>query len=418
MKKIKDINVGVQYLHIFTMTTLLCLVLELLVAMIPQSAIQENMEKSTLFYYEKQGRELLFKDIEGTIIDYYADTILLNVIYGISNDSMLASVITDMYFDGEKTNANIDLMETVYQNKQPNTGYGRYWHGSMVWIRPLLCIMSVAGIYELYAVLIVTGLIGIAFWLLRYKKYKILISFLGAFVISGGIVTAFCFEYGNIVLLMFIMIPLFIQANQKGPKYLYKISIICGVLTCFIDFLSAELLTITVPMLFICLWNINEIKELKDCMKYVKSLFLWGMSYIGMFLIKWILLAFYFGYEGIEENFYRTKDHLQGDLFTALARNVGVLFWGEKCIFSDVKIIVVILIGLFLGVICMWKTKKDNREGQLVLLLLALLPYIRYVCISSHSTVHYFFTYRAQMVTVMVLLFELLNIKDKKQGIR
>ncbi len=418
MKTKKYFNEGLRYLLFFSVTAVVCLLLEVLVAMIPQTVIQKNMEKSALFYYERQSREFLIRDIDSTILDYYADTILLNVVYGIDEDSPWESIIADMYFDVEQTNANIDLMEVVFQDKEPNVSYGRYWHGSMVWLRPLLCIMSVAGIYNLYAFLTVTTVTGLVIWSIRQKKYKAAISFLGAFILSGGLVTWHCLEYGNTILLMLVMVPLFIICNQKGDRQLYKISIICGVLTCFTDFLTAELLTITVPLLFLCIWTHDENKGRMYEKKYIKATILWGISYVGMFLAKWFLLAMHFGYEGFADNFLRTKDHIQGNPLLAIIRNIGILAFGEKYDSVNIKIVTVILLGIIILGIFMWRIKDIETGRKMNMLLLALLPYVRYACISSHSMTHYFFTYRAQMVTVMLLFFGILNINlNKKQGI-
>ena len=50
--------------------------------------------------------------------------------------------------------------------------------------------------------------------------------------------------------------------------------------------------------------------------------------------------------------------------------------------------------------------------------LLAAVPYVRYMVLSNHAFIHYFFTYRAQLVTITAVLYlvweyGLTNIRKK-----
>ena len=69
-------------------------------------------------------------------------------------------------------------------------------------------------------------------------------------------------------------------------------------------------------------------------------------------------------------------------------------------------------VACFLGVIfvCfavvyMFRWKKFSMKMILLCLLLGMVPYLRYIVLENHSYIHYFFTYRAQLITVIALLY-------------
>lgn len=57
--------------------------------------------------------------------------------------------------------------------------------------------------------------------------------------------------------------------------------------------------------------------------------------------------------------------------------------------------------------------KKKIEEVSKILLLIALIPYIRYLVMSNHSYSHYWFTFRAQISSVMALLLAVAVNLDK-----
>jgi hypothetical protein len=66
-------------------------------------------------------------------------------------------------------------------------------------------------------------------------------------------------------------------------------------------------------------------------------------------------------------------------------------------------------------------TKELSFDKIGIFLLLGVLPYLRYLALSNHSYMHYFFTYRAQMVTVLAAFYltweyGLKNLKKQNPG--
>ena len=83
---------------------------------------------------------------------------------------------------------------------QANTEYLRYWHGSILIIKPLLIVLTLEQIYILNA-LILLMLAGILIILLIKKKYySIAISMILGLIMVAIWYVPFCFEYVHRIL--------------------------------------------------------------------------------------------------------------------------------------------------------------------------------------------------------------------------
>ena len=70
-------------------------------------------------------------------------------------------------------------------------------------------------------------------------------------------------------------------------------------------------------------------------------------------------------------------------------------------------IITIIKLGVFLKNKEL-KYKRDNIKIRLLLLLISVIPYVRYIVMGNHSYYHSFFTYRAQLPSIIAIIFILI----------
>ena len=82
MKKSFEIKKNIlKYILIFILVIFVALRLLIITAKIPKQAISKNMKESVGFFKEHIGIDEIQKRREYTSIHYYADSILLNIIY-------------------------------------------------------------------------------------------------------------------------------------------------------------------------------------------------------------------------------------------------------------------------------------------------------------------------------------------------
>jgi len=74
-----------------------------------------------------------------------------------------------------------------------------------------------------------------------------------------------------------------------------------------------------------------------------------------------------------------------------------------------VQTTVIALVVTVVVAFCIWylfRTKKVNDINRLFGIL-AIIPVVRFIALNNHSYIHFFFTYRALLVTVVVLVYVL-----------
>ena len=234
-----------------------------------------------------------------------------------------------------------------------------------------------------------------------------------------------CLEYTWTFYIMLIASILAILIEKKGDKHFLTLIFITGMITCYFDFLTTEIITLFVPLVFVLYIRKKEgrISSFKEgFLLLIKATVLWGIAYIGMWLAKWLLTSFIFHVNVIQyvkDNAMLRINGLQG-LTSYQEMYWGAIFknWHNLYPINIVKRNSHLIIGVvvFIAIILVsfdWKNIK-KKWMALILLIMALAPYVRYLILANHSYRHAFFTFRDQMITVIciVLIFaECLNYK-------
>ena len=382
-------------------------------AYIPRTYIQENMEESADYLLEKEVFFYANSSDVSAKIDRYADSILLGIAYSYDSDAPISSVMRSSYYHTDTENENVNLKLAVSNELLPNTNYTRYWHGSIAIFRPLLTIFNIEQIYILNAVILFV--LFIALLVLTYKKLGI-----GALIclLISGIMTSLWYvplslEYIWTILLMCIagIISLFIYKCNNCGLFMFFLTI--GSFTAYFDFLTTETLTLLLPLVIVTIarHKDNMFKNSKDYISHSAyiSLF-WLLGYTLAWIAKWSLASIV-----LHENVFSTAlsqaaVRVNGETssltgftryFAAIARNISCLF--PFSMISKNRLAFCLL--TFIIVFTLYFLIKKQKDCVLAnhLLLLALIPYIRFLLLSNHSYVHYFFTFRAQFATIFCI---------------
>ena len=299
MKNFKKI---LKYIVIYITTLSILFSLLSLSSKIPKSSIQKNIEESVTFFKENAGIDEKLKRREYTTIHYYADSVLLNIIYCIDSHNPIESTMWAKYYKEVNADINNDFINVVEEDKEPNEQYLRYWHGSMLILRPLFTILNIEQIYLLNKI-VMYGLAIVLFILIFRKSKKVAIIFLISMIMVAFPIVPYCLEYSWTFYIMLITSIITILIESKGNKNLYKLFFISGILTCFFDFLTTEIMTVLVPVLLVLMIRKedNRVTNFKEGFIFVvASCTLWGISYIAMWLTKWILASIILNINALE----------------------------------------------------------------------------------------------------------------------
>ena len=406
-----------RYPAAFVLTVALLTVLLVLSAMIPKSAIRENALKSAQFLREDPLFGMAVKGIEGSRIDRYADSILLGIAWQYDGERPLASVMESSYYYTEDQNENQNLLDAVSQDLPANQQYLRYWHGSIVFLRPLLCVFSLPQIYAWNGVV----LAALTIWLLAVLCRKR--AFVPAFGVGLGLVlTASWFvplslEYTWSYLVMLAGSTIAVNLAYGGKwQHMGLFFLLSGMVTNYLDFLTTETLTLLVPLLLVLRIGQQE----SGPSLAAKSVIAWGCGYGGMWLAKWLLAAAVLGENVLPYVIGHVQERIGGDLGLglgqymtgALLRNIRCLFPLEYGTLGVLIMLALVVFGSYVGYVYQ---KRSVRWDRVILFgVLGLVPYVRYLVLHNHAWLHCFFTYRAQLATVLAVVMILEEMTDWK----
>lgn len=441
-----------------TATIVICIALLFLTALIPQNALQKNMERSSDYYNNHQ----LFDHVTDYMFlsrqDNYADCILTNIIYHIDKNNLVESVLSASYYNPEDENVQTSFAYAVGNKVEPDVDYSRYWHGSMVLLRPLFVIFDIAGVRMVLGILIL--LMTVWFEILLFKnRYSIFGVCYGVGLMLVSVwMCAFCVEYAMPFVVMSMELPvLFVLLtrayekkdaqndkvkrdenkldNQKADEHkldnrkpeviLWAVLACAGIVTAFVDFLTTETVTFTMAyILYLIVKNRhNQMKPIKEeliCL--IKSGIVWFASYGLMIALKWVLALAVLGKDAFFNALSQAALRISGDatlgnvpgaevvsnyerISGALWRNMGCIYPFKSTMSYGTSMIFILLVGLI--VFSLWYLFREKTKSCInkVLAIVSLLPVMRFLVLNNHSYIHFFFTYRALLVSVVVIMY-------------
>ncbi|MBQ8568583.1 MAG: hypothetical protein IJ446_05125 [Oscillospiraceae bacterium] len=402
----------------------------LLSSSVPDEKIYDNLYSSAQHYSGKMAFGFKSDGRYNSVTDNYADVILLNIIYNIkSNDPFISSLDTKYYSGGEE-GVNAGFYYSLTEGIPPDTDYTRYWHGMAVFIRPLLIFTDVEGIKNIGAWAVMLLMAALCVILTVKKQYfgaaAVIISFSAVQLWNIRL----SLEYLPSAAVCFFMSILYVLLEKKSDDILIYLSICGGVMIAFFDFLTAETLTILIPLLLVYIIRMNDGRtgELKSMFRtFFLNCIAWGISYIMTFIAKWTIASavtgenkFTAALSSVGERFAGEADKIGYPkliLYAPLA-NLSTVFGGTERISSGNIIVGLAVTAVVMcGVYYILRRKVFCKEA-VIFAVIAVIPFIRFSVLSNHSYLHEFFTYRALASSVMALLafvwYNILLSENKK----
>ena len=390
----------------------------ILTSLVPNEAIKDNLISSALYlngadpFFQPGGRN--------TVTDNYADVILLNVIWNIDSENPVVSSLDTKYYDGNDGVTDYGENYGLYaalNGTAPNTDYSRYWHGSAVFIRPLLALTDLSGIRIIGAVCALLLLAVNCALLIKRKHYPQAIALVLSLVCVQAWNIRLAMEYQPAVLIMLAILPFFILLEKKGDTALIVLSVISGVLIAFFDFLTAETLTILVPLITVLSIRFSDGRFLgakAELLRAVKCSAGWLLAYSGTFLVKWTAASIAAGENKFVAALTSAEERLGGSfsemsaieqIFAAPFANISVMFGANERgeLLGGISGAAVLILAAAL-ILYLSRKKKAAFGFIITALFLGAIPYLRYAVLSNHSYLHDFFTYRAQAAAVLALI--------------
>ena len=116
----------------FAVTACICLLVMILAACIPQTAIEENARLSAKYFYEVPLFEMSAGDLQNFKKDNYADCISSGIAYHLGEGNPYVAVLRADYNRAPRENVNVSFYRHMQGETVAVESYSRYWHGQAV----------------------------------------------------------------------------------------------------------------------------------------------------------------------------------------------------------------------------------------------------------------------------------------------
>lgn len=344
--------------------------------------------------------------------DNFTDSLMLNINYNIESEQAWQSAMAMTYTKPQEEFIGIDALQSLEDN-EIKVKYARYWHGYMVFLRPLLTITDYAGIRQIQkivlGVLCVLTCLIICKYLGILRTLPLLLGFLAIKV--WRIPLSIQYMGTTMLMLILICIIIYIYQNEKRRRYLVCLFYIAGGCTSFIDLLTTPIIVMGVPVIYLlfCMEK-TEDKNIQNITKeIVGCICAWGLGYAMIWASKWVLASLSLGENIIQNAVAQSQEYLgqgtggEGAVMQALKKNIYYLLDNDSkvVLFGGICLSVAIIIGGYLKRDYAFERKKDTVYFLCCFIVLAFSPYLWYCVLGNHSAIHAYFTYRAQIVTVV-----------------
>lgn len=295
-------------------------------------------------------------------------------------------------------------MIDIYYNEETGiaeTNYARYWHGYLIFLKPLLLFFDYGEIRSL-----LMGMQLVIFVLvileLSKKNKEIVIPFLMTWIFLNPVSTMLSLQYNTVLMISFISTFAILKLNDKVKQsqiYVWSlIFMVIGVVTSYLDLLTYPLVALGIPLIIWISINMSE-SLLNNIYMIIRLAAFWGFGYAGMWGFKWILGGIITGdniiKNAIESILFRTSSGVSDRV---------VSFWDvlKLQIGSAYQITWEIAVICAIGVYIYWFLKNRKIKWNIIItfMVLGIFPFAWFWVLKNHSYIHSYFTYRELAISV------------------
>mgnify|MGYP003291237373 CR=1 FL=1 len=365
-------------------------------------------------------------------MDNYTDTIMLTEAAAADEAPPLTAMMTNTAY-------NVDNFETLaddlqwYIEKDWAAGaqrtdapelepfsYARYWHGYLIWLRPLLLVTTITGVRVVQYV-VLAALFAAVVWLLR-RRCGLRAAFW--FVVSQLLVTVFwvphqvqyfttfCIAYAGCA---------WVLARPRRAGQLSIALVVLGTCTAFCDLLVTPIITLGLPVaVWLCCLPQRAASGARQCLPVIGGSLCWGAGYAMCWGLKWVLATLITGQDIIGDAIHQAGVRTTADTWHGMELSWGNIFrfvgdtLSQRGLLWPVVLVAILCIAAFL--LCL--RNKEALLRALPIGLTALMAPVWLALLRTHSIQHGWFTWRSLTVSIFAGLAFLYYSCGIRAGLR
>jgi len=383
----------------------------IIVDLIPREYIEKNVRESVqTFINEGYFPEVKFAN--KYLLDNFTDALMINTAYSIDPGEPIKSSIlmrrnyrpnSELELDTavEVDNPIEYLIENLNETNSIYFQYPRYWHGYMIYLRPLLVFFNYLEIRVILSTIIIALSLMLVY--LVYKKINkyIAIAVLITLISSNFWVIGLSLQYSAVFIIALIS-SMYIVIKGKN-KNIESTFFIIGMLTSFFDLLTTPIITLGIPLIFYISLHKGEGCSFKN---FFKIIVLWGIGYALMWSSKWLIADIVCNSGTIQSAIQKimvytsSAEEVSTNIIKIISKNMYYL--------SEISIFTVTT--LVISYICTSnKSQTIKEKSTYQYLMIAVIPFIWFAIAKRHCYIHARFTFRSLLVTIFSLSIIIMN---------
>ncbi len=384
--------------------------------LLPTDRIREHVEASVSTLYDEGVYHSITPKLTGTQLDNFTEALYLNQALVSSKDVPIMDCMLEGYqFDPPTTEEYQDpvvKLSRIVEDPESTTLINenkRFFNGYTVVMKILLELTHYSGIRQINLYLSLGLFLALLWGMIRQGMQRqiipVTISLLLIHPVSMALNMA---SFGFFVCMLVPSIMMLWMKKEMLMKRAWLLFGITGAATYYFNMNFIQLLSFGVPAIFYFLITEVPEKPLKTLGKLGELFFAWIAGLCGMMVFKWIAYAILkdpkvFS-EMIDQFLFRAGVN-EGSRTDAIIRNLSIAFENRWWNLAEILLIVS---TVFYRIRKKEEFSFSLSEG-LLLLIMILLPLVRYFILSNHVLVHGWTTYR--LLLIPVLSFNLLLSK-------
>ena len=287
--------------------------------------------------------------------------------------------------------------------------YSRYWHGYLVYLKPLLLVFSWSQLVVLGVILQIVLMITVFVVSIKKGNAGVSVAMLLGFLFMKPILVLISLTMSVcwIITLAALLVMLLCHNKIEEKKIYPEVFLMIGILTSYFDFLTYPAVTLGFPL---CAYFLLEKGENLKCniQKTVGYSTCWGIGYAGMWALKWIIADVTLHTGTIKDAVWsiigRTeaiggRPRMNGG-FYVIGLNLQEYAW-------VVYPIAAALLGIAALVIVLFAARKSAAKSVLARLvpfaIIFCIPFAWIVVVQHHSALHARFTFRIISIAVLAI---------------
>ncbi|MBQ2902229.1 MAG: hypothetical protein IJE49_10325 [Agathobacter sp.] len=421
MERVNPIKTVLKMLGMVVGASIIGLVLMWFVYLLPVEPMAEHILDSyeTIREQDTWDDDYLAALEWAEILDTGTNIIMFHeVIYPNTGNAFEDSLLApggDVWFDmiGDWTAGLMDFAEDREYTDNNSITYARYWHGYLIFLKPLFLLMELDGIYIINTIALL--ILRIAVLYLLYKRIGMYsIAYLVALLTMHPENIVVSFQLSSIFYALNITLLLLLWKKDWAKEQVLYLFLFDGILVAFFDFLTYPYVAVAIPLLVYYLMH----KE-NDIKKDFITMFTQGLSFIfgyaGMWAMKWIY-ATLFTSENVIIDAINSVLHRTGVTDSnadVMSSGVGESLYRNVYTFFDDGNILVLVAAIVVAGVTLWIKRKSvavSKEMCVFCGLMVLSPFVWLIVLSNHCSLHPHLEWRTLCIVVFALAVFVISI--------